>query len=199
MTDINENTLPPEPEDAEQATPPEFDVIVKLQAENAELKDRVVRALAEMENLRKRTEKEVADGRAYALTAFARDIVGVTDNLDRAIAAVPADEAENAALKALVEGVDITNRQLASVLAKHNVMRVDPQPGEKFDPNLHQAIFEVPDTALPSGSVVQVVQAGFTISGRLLRPAMVGVSKGAPKTAPADVLPSDVEPSEDEA
>jgi molecular chaperone GrpE len=199
MSDINENTPPPETEGAEAGVPPEFDLIVKLQAENAELKDRVVRTLAEMENLRKRTEKEVADSRAYAVTAFARDIVGVTDNLDRALSAVPAEEAENPALKALAEGVDITNRGLASVLAKHNVVRIDPQPGEKFDPNIHQAIFEVPDTALPSGSVVQVVQAGFTISGRLLRPAMVGVSKGAPKTAPADVLPSDVEPSEDQA
>jgi molecular chaperone GrpE len=154
--------------------------IARLEAENAELKDRALRVLAEMENLRKRTEREVTDSRAYAVTSFARDLLTVADNLQRALGSVPEGE-DNAALKALTDGVGLTHRELDQVLAKHGVAKVDPQPGERFDPNLHQAMFEVPDPNQPSGVVVQVMQPGFTISGRLLRPALVGVSKGGPK------------------
>ncbi|MGQ4274454.1 nucleotide exchange factor GrpE [Terrihabitans sp. B22-R8] len=181
--DIDKPEIPATESEAADAAPQPAEDIARLEAENSELKDRMLRTLAEMENLRKRTEKEISDARAYAVTAFARDLVSVVDNLDRALSAVP-DEADNAALKSLAEGVELTGREFASVLTKHGVVRVEPQPGEKFDPNLHQAMFEVPDPAQPSGSVVQVVQAGFTLSGRLLRPAMVGVSKGAPKPAP---------------
>ena len=167
---------------AEAAPEAVVDPVARLEAENGELKDRMLRTLAEMENLRKRTEREVADSRAYAVTAFARDLLSVADNLSRALAAVPAED-ENPALKALAEGVGLTGRELETVLAKHGVVKVEPKAGERFDPNLHQAMFEVPDPSRPTGSVVEVVQPGFTISGRLLRPAMVGVSKGGPKLA----------------
>jgi molecular chaperone GrpE len=177
-SDIND---PSEAETAPDVVAPEApDALARLEAENAELKDRALRTLAEMENLRKRTEREVADSRAYAVTAFARDLLTVADNLARALTAVPEGE-ENAALKALAEGVGLTSRELESTLAKHGVIKIEPQAGEKFDPNLHQAMFEVPDPSQPSGIVVQIVQPGFAISGRLLRPALVGVSKGGPK------------------
>jgi len=177
-SDIND---PSEAETAPDVAAPEApDALARLEAENAELKDRALRTLAEMENLRKRTEREVADSRAYAVTAFARDLLSVADNLARALTAVPEGE-ENAALKALTEGVGLTGRELESTLAKHGVTKIEPQAGERFDPNLHQAMFEVPDPSQPSGIVVQIVQPGFAISGRLLRPALVGVSKGGPK------------------
>jgi molecular chaperone GrpE len=180
----------------EEAAPAQPDPVEKLQAENSDLKDRVLRTLAEMENLRKRTEKEVHDSRAYAVTSFARDIVSVADNLERALASVPAD-AQDGSLKSLAEGVEMTGRQLSSVLSKHGITRIEPKTGDRFDPNLHEAIFEVPDPSQPANSVVHLVQAGFSLSGRLLRPAQVGVSKGGAKMSVADTLPSDSEPSSD--
>jgi molecular chaperone GrpE len=176
--DTENGSAPSEPENP--AAEPVSDDRARLEAENAELKDRSLRILAEMENLRKRTEREVQDARAYAVSAFARDLLTVADNLDRALAAVPADD-EDPALKALVDGVGLTSREFQGVLAKHGVTRIEPKAGERFDPNLHQAMFEVPDPSRPTGEVVQVIQPGFAISGRLLRPAMVGVSKGGPK------------------
>jgi molecular chaperone GrpE len=155
-----------------------------LAKENAELKDRVLRTLAEMENLRRRTEREVADSRVYAIQSFARDLVGVADNIQRALDAVrDSGVALEGPAKALVDGVELTERELLKVLEKNGVRKFDPK-GEKFDPNLHQAMFEVPDTRVPSGSVVQVIQPGFAIGDRVLRPALVGVSKGGPKVAP---------------
>jgi molecular chaperone GrpE len=155
-----------------------------LAKENAELKDRVLRTLAEMENLRRRTEREVADSRTYAITSFARDLVGVADNIQRALDAVRDSGAVlEGPAKALVDGVELTERELLKVLEKNGVKKFDPK-GEKFDPNLHQAMFEVPDARVPSGSVVQVIQPGYAIGDRVLRPALVGVSKGGPKTAP---------------
>jgi molecular chaperone GrpE len=155
-----------------------------LAKENAELKDRVLRTLAEMENLRRRTEREVADSRVYAIQSFARDLVGVADNIQRALDAVrDSGVALEGPAKALVDGVELTERELLKVLEKNGVRKFDPK-GEKFDPNMHQAIFEVPDARVPSGSVVQVIQPGFAIGDRVLRPALVGVSKGGPKTAP---------------
>ena len=157
---------------------------VALAKENSELKDRVLRTLAEMENLRRRTEREVADSRVYAIQSFARDLVGVADNIQRALDAVrDSGVALEGPAKALVDGVELTERELLKVLEKNGVRKFDPK-GEKFDPNLHQAIFEVPDARVPSGSVVQVIQPGFAIGDRVLRPALVGVSKGGPKTAP---------------
>lgn len=154
--------------------------------EGAETKDKLLRALAEMENLRRRTEREVADARVYGITGLARDLIGVTDDLRRAL-----DAAEQSAAivdgpaKALCEGVELIERQLLKVLEKHGIRVFDPH-GAKFDPNVHQALFEVPDANIPAGSVVQVIQPGFMIGERVLRPAMVGVSKGGPKTAPAE-------------
>jgi molecular chaperone GrpE len=167
----------------DQAAP---DPLVLLEAEKAELKDKLLRVLAEMENLRRRTERELADARAYAVTGFARDILNVVDNLARALDAVPtAARAEGeATLKGLIEGVELTSRDLFKSLERHGVKSIEAE-GQRFDPNLHQAMFEVPDPQKPNGTIVTVVQGGFTIGERVLRPALVGVSKGAAKAAPA--------------
>jgi len=150
-----------------------------------ELRDRLLRTLAEMENLRKRTEREVADARLRGVTAFARDMVGVADNMRRALETVAPELRASAqsGAKALIDGVELTERELLKALETNGVRQFTPQ-GVKFDPNLHQAIFEVPDATVPAGSVVQVVQPGYMIGERVLRPALVGVSKGGPKTAP---------------
>src|ERR1700735_3166496 len=151
----------------------------------AEMRDRLLRTLAEMENLRKRTEREVADSRLYGVTSFARDMLGVADNMRRALDALPAEArgSAQAGLKALVEGVELTERELIKALEKNGVRQFTPQ-GEKFDPNVHQAMFEVPDASVPAGSIVQVVQPGYMIGERVLRPALVGISKGGPRVAP---------------
>ena len=151
----------------------------------AELKDKLLRTLAEMENLRKRTEREVADARLYGVASFARDVLVVADNMRRALDAVTPEVRANAqaGVKALIDGVELTERELSKALEKNGVRQFTPQ-GKKFDPNLHQAMFEVPDAAVPAGSVVQVVQPGYMIGERVLRPALVGVSKGGPKAAP---------------
>lgn len=173
------------------AAPPEANPSAAQQQSDAaalaaELKDRLLRTLAEMENLRKRTDREVAESRLYGVTSFARDVLGVADNMRRALDAVPAElrASAEAGVKALIEGVDLTERELLKALEKNGIRQFSPQ-GEKFDPNLHQAMFEVPDPTVPAGSVVQVVQPGYMIGERILRPALVGVSKGGPKTAPA--------------
>jgi molecular chaperone GrpE len=157
-----------------------------LTKEDADAKDRTLRTLAEMENLRKRTKREVADARTYGITAFARDVLDIADNLQRALDAVPmeAREAADPGLKALIEGVELTERSLHKTLEKNGVQKLDPL-GEKFDPNFHQAMYEVPDSSVPSGTVVQVVQGGYTIGERVLRPALVAVAKGGAKAAPA--------------
>ena len=165
------------------AAPPDTTALAK---EVADLKDRLLRSLADMENLRRRTDREVTDARTYGVTGLARDMVGVADNMRRALeAAGDAGIAVDGPAKALLEGVELTERELLKVLEKHGVKQFDPH-GAKFDPNLHQAMFEVPDANVPSGSVVQVVQSGYMIGDRVLRPAMVGVSKGGPKTAPPE-------------
>ena len=152
----------------------------------AELKDRLLRTLADMDNMRKRTAREVADAELRGITAFARDMLGVADNMRRALDAVTPEvrASAQAGVTALIEGVELTERELLKALEKNRVRQFTPQ-GEKFDPNLHQAIFEVPDASVPAGHVVQVVQPGYMIGERVLRPAMVGVSKGGPKTAPS--------------
>jgi len=155
-----------------------------LMAENAELKDRVLRTIAEMENLRKRTEREIGDTRTYAIAGFARDMLAATDSLSRALMVVPAETREHAEgpLKSLIEGIELTEREMQRLLAKHGVTPIEAD-GQKFDPHKHQAMFEVPDPTKPEGTVVQVVQAGYAIGDRVLRPAMVGVAKGGPKHA----------------
>jgi molecular chaperone GrpE len=165
---------------------PEPGAVETLQKEAAEARDRMLRTLAEMENLRKRTTKEVADARLYGITGFARDVLDIADNLQRALDAVPAEAraAADPGLVSLIEGVELTERSLLNALEKHGVKKFDPL-GQKFDPNFQQAMFEVPDASVPSGTVVQVVQAGYTIGERVLRPALVGVAKGGAKAAPA--------------
>jgi molecular chaperone GrpE len=160
------------------------DLIEALSKENAETKDKLLRTLAEMENLRRRTEREIADSRAYAISAFARDILAVADNMDRALGALDKEirEKADAPTKALLDGVEITERELGKVLEKHGVRKFEPL-GEKFDPNLHQAMFELPDPSRPAGTVAQVVQPGYMIGERMLRPALVAVAKGGPKLA----------------
>jgi molecular chaperone GrpE len=154
--------------------------------ELSETRDRLLRTLAEMENLRKRTAREVADARSYGIAAFARDVLEIADNLQRALDAVPADDRDSAdpGLKALIEGVELTERSLLQALEKNGVRKFDPK-GERFDPNVQQAMYEVPDASVPAGTVVQVIQAGYMIGERVLRPAMVGVAKGGPKVAAA--------------
>ena len=148
----------------------------------AEYKDKLLRVLAEMENLRRRTAREIADTRAYGISAFARDILAVADNMDRALQALDVElrEKADAGIKAMLDGVELTERELHKVLEKHGVKKFEPV-GEKFDPNLHQAMFEIPDPTLPAGTVAQVVQPGYMIGERMLRPALVGIAKGGPK------------------
>lgn len=162
-----------------------IDPVEALMSENADLKDRALRTMAEMENLRRRTEKELKDARQYAVSSFARDMLTVSDNLRRALEALPEDDRRNAdaAVAALIEGVEMTERDLLNQLDKNGVRKLEPE-GQKFDPNFHQAMFEVPNTEVPNNTVVQVVQSGYVIGERVLRPAMVGVSKGGPKDAP---------------
>lgn len=162
-----------------------------LAKELSEAKDRTLRTLAEMENLRKRTTREIADARAYGITAFARDVLDIADNLQRALDAVPAEAKANAdpGLKALIEGVELTERSLLNTLEKNGVKKFDPT-GERFDPNFQQAMYEVPDPSVPAGTVVQVVQTGYKIGERILRPALVGVSKGGAKPAPQPSAPN---------
>ncbi len=164
---------------------PEPGSVEVLQKEAADARDKMLRTLAEMENLRKRTAREVADARAYGITGFARDVLEIADNLQRALDAVPAEAKASAdpGLTALMEGVELTERSLLNALEKHGVKKFDPA-GEKFDPNFQQAMYEVPDPSVPAGTVVHVVQAGYMIGDRVLRPAMVGVSKGGAKAAP---------------
>lgn len=172
---------------AEAQEPSEDDVIMRLAAENEELKDRALRMAAEMENLRRRTARDMHDARNYAIAAFARDILSVSDNLQRALEAIP-DEAKkrgDAGFKALIDGVEMTERDMLATLERHGVKKLAPE-GEKFDPNFHQAMFEIPNPEVPANTVVQVVQAGYAIGERVLRPAMVGVAKGGPKQAAAN-------------
>jgi len=159
------------------------DEFLALGEENKDLKNRLLLLAADMENLRRRTEREKQDSTKYAISNFARDVLGIEDNLIRTLQAIPAEVRETAddTLKSLLEGVEMTERELMNVLSRHGVKLVDPK-GAKFDPNLHQAIFEVEDPELPAGTVTKVVQAGYVIGDRVLRPAMVGVSKGGPKT-----------------
>lgn len=167
---------------AQADAPAELDPIEVLKAENAEVKDKFLRLAAEMDNLRRRTEREVKDAKTYSAAAFARDMLSVSDNLRRALDAIPAETraAGEAGLMALVEGVEMTERAMLSALERHGVKKIEPA-GQKFDPHFHQAMFEVPNADLPNNTVIQVVQDGYVIGDRVLRPAMVGVSKGGPK------------------
>jgi len=158
---------------------PDTDPVEALQKENAELKDRLLRLAAEMENLRKRMAREIEDTRTYAITKFARDMLTATDSLSRALMVLPAEARDSAdpTVRSLIEGIEMTEREMQRLLSKHGVKPIEAE-GQKFDPHKHQAMFEVPDPTRPEGTVVQVVQTGYAIGDRVLRPAMVGVAKG---------------------
>ncbi|MEO0384660.1 MAG: nucleotide exchange factor GrpE [Pseudomonadota bacterium] len=179
---------------------PNYEAVVgALQDELEQARDQRIRATAEMENLRRRTAREVMDAKKFAVSSFARDLLSVSDNMTRALTVVTDDEkaAAGEVWKNLLEGVEMTERELLSVLDKNGVKKINPE-GERFDPNQHQAMFEVPDPSQPSGMVVQVVAPGFMIGERVLRPAMVGVTKGGPKPAKQeDAKPEDVKAAND--
>jgi molecular chaperone GrpE len=214
MTDTRRASVDVEPETAQpnspepgasegNAPPAEAAAAAEtLAREAAELRDKLLRTLAEMENLRRRTEREVAETRIYGVTSFARDILAISDNMARALQTIRAEikEKGDPNVKALLDGVELTERELAKVLEKHGVRKFEPREREKFDPNLHQAMYEVPDPSLPAGTVAQVVQAGYMIGDRMLRPALVAVAKGGPKAAPEPVANdnADAEPSPDQ-
>jgi len=167
-----------EPQGAE-GEPDPFVVLQTLQAENADLKDKLLRAVAEAENVRRRAERDRQDAARYGAQNFARDMVQVSDNLRRAIATLNPEEREaaSATVKALIEGVEMTERQLLATFERHGIKEITPAPGDRFDANLHEAMFEVPGTGQPAGTVVHVVEAGYMIGDRLLRAARVGVAK----------------------
>ncbi|HLH88145.1 MAG TPA: nucleotide exchange factor GrpE [Xanthobacteraceae bacterium] len=188
MTDPNgQSTDPQATPETDVSAEPAANAVAALTREAADLKDRLLRTLAEMENLRRRTEREVADSRQYAVSSFARDLLGVADNMQRALGTLSADFRDQAdpVIKSHIEGVELTERELLKVMEKHGIRKFDPQ-GQRFDPNLHQAMMQVPDPSVPDGTVVQVMQPGYMIGERVLRPALVGVSKGGPKAAPAN-------------
>ena len=165
----------------------------KAEAEKAELNDQALRLAAEMENLRRRTAKDVKDARQFSIAGFAREMLAVSDNLRRALEAVPQEtrDAGDAGLLTLIEGVELTERSMVQALEKHGVKKITPL-NERFDPHLHQAMFEIPNAEVPNNTVLQVVQDGYVIGERCLRPAMVGVAKGGPKQ------PAKLDDAEDE-
>jgi molecular chaperone GrpE len=152
--------------------------LTDLEDENAELKDRLLRALAEVENVRRRAERDLSDMRQYAITKFAGDMLNVADNLERAIASIPAEAGEGGgAVKTLIEGVKLTEKEVLGSLDKHGIKRLNPM-GQRFDPNFHEALFAVPDPSVPNGTVINVMEPGYSIGSRVLRPAKVGVASG---------------------
>jgi len=182
-----------EEEPAEPSAETPEDIITRLEAEKTKLTQRYIQIAADMENLRKRTARETADARKFAVSKFAEDMLGVSDSLQRAREAAAQGED---ALMAIVEGIDVTSREMARILEKHGVVKI-PAEGQKFDPNCHQAMFEVPDESVPARTVVQLVQDGYMIGDRVLRAALVGVSKGGPKLAAVPEAADASEPAGD--
>ena len=171
-TDLREETAEAAPEVADH------DQVAKLAEELAEAKAAVLYARADAQNSLRRAEKELQDARAYAVTAFARDLLSVADNLARGLAAIPAELREDDKLKGLVTGIEATGRELDSVFARHGIAKITAM-GEKLDPNRHQAMLEIPSADAEPGTIVQEMQAGYMLKDRLLRPALVGVAKAA--------------------
>ena len=165
----------------------------RLETEVAELRDQLLRALAEAENQRRRSQREREEAVRYAAAPMLRDLLAVADNLQRALESVPGEVAdENGALKILLEGVQLTARELQTVFERHGIVKLDPM-GERLNPHHHEAMFEVPDPEQPSGTIVQVVQPGYLLHDRLLRPARVGVAKGGPAAKPAAEAAAEIE------
>jgi molecular chaperone GrpE len=174
------------PIQSEAAEPSPETRVAELEAELAEQKDRLLRALAETENVRRRAHREREDASKYAVAGFAKDLLSAADNLHRALDSLPEAEVKDDRTRSLLAGVAATERELLSIFERHGIKRIDPK-GERFDHNFHQAIFEAERPDQPSGTVVEVLQPGYVLHERLLRPAMVGVAKGGPKPAePAD-------------
>lgn len=190
MNDKTNDTIPTDAEgpvegteptaEAAAATPEPSERERELEAQLADMRDKAVRALAEMDNLRKRTERERQDTARYAIAEFAKSVVPVVDNLRRALESAPAAGAEPGgdAVRTLVTGIEMTERELLGALEKHGVKPIKPAPGEPFDYNLHQAMYEAPHPQHPAGTIIEVMQGGYQLHDRLLRPAMVGVAKG---------------------
>jgi molecular chaperone GrpE len=176
------------PENANGAADDAPDELARLTSENAELKDRMLRALADAENTRRRAEREREENRQYAVTSFARDMLNVADNLNRALQSIPEEARAHVTpqIKAVLDGVEATERQLLAALERHGVRKIETA-GAKFDPHLHQAIAEVASEGRPAGTIVNVVQTGYVIADRLLRPAMVTVAaRDESSAAPAN-------------
>jgi molecular chaperone GrpE len=169
-----------EPEEAAAVAPEER--IAALEAELAEERDRLLRALAETENVRRRAQRERADAEKYAFSGFARDLLSVADNLRRALDTLPEAEVRDERTRGLLAGVAATERELLAAFERHGLKRIDPK-GERFDHNFHQAVFEAEKTGRPAGTIVEVLQPGYVLHDRLVRPAMVGVAKGEPEPA----------------
>ena len=190
MSDDDKEPLAPanDPEEeaeaaSEPATPEER--IAALEAELAESKDRLLRALAETENTRRRAQRERADAEKYGIGRFAEGLLSVADNLRRALDSLPESEARDDRTRGLLEGVAATERELLAAFERHGLKRIDPM-GEKFDHNFHQAVFEAENSGRPAGTIVEVLQPGYVLHDRLLRPAMVGVAKGGAAAETAD-------------
>ena len=164
----------------DEAAPDE--TLTALQVENAALKDQALRYAAEAENIKRRSEREANDARAYAIQKFARDLLDAADNLSRALQAAPKDEADPA-VKTLVQGIEMTEKALQTAFERNGLKRVDPARGERFDPNLHQAMMEQPAEGVPPGAVIQVLQTGYELFGRIVRPALVAVTPKGPSAA----------------
>lgn len=184
MSEQDNTPSPEENETADMAETAEAKTAEQYEAEIAELNDRLLRIAAEEQNTRRRAEKEKADTRAYAVTSFARDMLDVADNLSRALHAVDEASLENETVKNLVDGVAMTEKALLAKMENHGIKPENPEPGAPFDPNIHQAVAQIPSEQ-PSGTIASVMQVGYVISGRTLRAAMVAVSAGAPSAAPA--------------
>jgi molecular chaperone GrpE len=170
---------------ADAETPSADERLVTLETELADVKDRLLRALAEAENVRRRAQREREDTLKYAVAGFAKDLLSTADNLRRALDSLPEGEAADARTKGLLAGVAATERELLSAFERHGIRRLDPK-GERFDHNYHQAVFEVENSEQPPGTVVEVLQPGYVLHDRLLRPAMVGVAKEGPKPTRAE-------------
>lgn len=161
-------------------------IIEKQAAEIADMKDKLLRAMAEVENMRRRSEREKLDAHNYAVTKFARDMLAVSDNLRRAIESIPAEARETEEVKHVLPGIEMTEAELLNILEKYKIRKIDAE-GQKFDPNLHQAMYEIENPAVEPGTILHVTQSGFVIADRLLRPAMVGVAKGGKKASESRV------------
>jgi molecular chaperone GrpE len=174
--------------------PPLAKRLAEAEREIAKVKDEFLRALAETENVRRRAARDKVDASKYAITSFARDVLSVADNLRRAADTVDAEARKhNSALDALVAGVEMTEKELLGVLARHGITPIEAE-GQRFDPHVHEAMYEVPDESVPHGTVVQVLERGFMIHDRPLRPSRVGVSRGGPRERPSEAPDANIDP-----